>query len=216
MKILLTNDDGWDAPGLESLKTVVASFADVWVVAPKSPQSGISHQMTLDRDLALVETSDNCFHLDGTPADCTRIGLTQLGVNFDWVLAGINDGANLGADVYVSGTVAAAREAWLMGKRSVAFSQYRHRWAELPEGTIFDWGMPSHFVNEILSNFFEEDYWQPKGLPDRCLINVNFPDLSHDESEQVTVEMIGCPLDPNPLPANYSKSENGTVQYRGE
>ena len=95
MKVLLTNDDGWDAPGLESLVGVASKFAEVWVVAPLKQQSGISHQLTFEQVMDFSERGPRTFSLDGTPADCVRVGLTQLEQEFDWVLSGVNNGGIL-------------------------------------------------------------------------------------------------------------------------
>ena len=111
MRILLTNDDGWDAPGLAALKTLAAELGEIHVLAPRDPQSYMSHRVTTDKPMHLVETSANQFHLEGTPADCVRAALREVICDVDWVLAGINRGGNLGADLFTSGTVAAAREA---------------------------------------------------------------------------------------------------------
>ena len=84
LNILLTNDDGWNAPGLAALQRVAGRWGRVVTVAPSQQQSGISHQLTFHRPVKLVEQSVDQYALDGTPADCVRIGLTQLGVPFDW------------------------------------------------------------------------------------------------------------------------------------
>ena len=123
-RILLTNDDGWDAPGIAALEAVLSEFGEVVVVAPANPQSGISHQMTFEVPMALTQHSANHWHLSGTPADCARVGLSQLGLEFDWVFSGINNGGNLGIDFFISGTVAAAREATFFGARAIAISQH--------------------------------------------------------------------------------------------
>lgn len=170
MNFLLTNDDGWDAPGLAALQSVAAKYGQVWTVAPLHPMSGISHQMTFERPMTFVEKSPQTFALDGTPADCVRIATTQLGVSFDWVLSGINNGGNLGMDIFVSGTVAAAREATIRGIRSVALSQHRHRF-KLP----YDWTFSAWMAEKVLDQVMaDEGHWQPYSL-----VNVNFPDFYH-------------------------------------
>jgi 5'-nucleotidase len=127
-KILVTNDDGWDAPGLAALKHLAADWGEVWVVAPSEPHSYAGHRITTDKPLLLTETGLREFHLTGTPADCVRVALTSVTSGIDWVLAGINRGGNLGADVFISGTVAAAREAALLGRPALAISQYVRRY----------------------------------------------------------------------------------------
>jgi 5'-nucleotidase len=228
MNILLTNDDGWDAPGLAVLQTLAKQFGNIWTVAPLHPMSGISHQMTFERPMALAEKSHQTFALDGTPADCVRIATTQLEVPFDWVLSGINNGGNLGSDIYVSGTVAAAREATLRGIRAVALSQHRSRF-KLP----FNWTQTEWMGAMVLQTIFAGDRpW----LPD-SLVNVNFPDTyhhsgsssqhngssSHEESHSTTARERGvflkqiaikeCPIDRHPIPSDFRLDEEGRYLY---
>ncbi|MBC7817459.1 MAG: 5'/3'-nucleotidase SurE, partial [Planctomycetaceae bacterium] len=122
MKFLLTNDDGIDAPGLRLLAEIAREFGEVIVVAPDGVRSGCGHQVTNDRPLALTNVRPGEFACDGTPADCARLGLKHIAADVDWVLSGVNDGGNLGIDVYMSGTVAAVREAVLLGKPGIALS----------------------------------------------------------------------------------------------
>ena len=202
MRILLTNDDGWGTEGLLTLEKVAAQFGETVIVAPAMPQSGISHQMTFERPLNLVQRGPNSFELDGTPADCVRIAMTQLAGRFDWVLSGINHGANLGADVYVSGTVAAAREAWLQGTRAVAFSQFR-------QGGIdqeFDWQPTESLTRKIFQMLIES----PRSNG-RALVNVNFPDVGASFINADDVALKWCELDPNPLPTQFASTEEGFI-----
>ena len=124
LRILITNDDGWDAEGLAVLKSVAARLGDVVVLAPRDPHSYAGHRVTEDSALHLAETAPGEFSLSGTPADCVRVGLTSIFDDIDWVLAGVNRGGNLGSDLFTSGTVAAAREAAYLGKPAIAISQY--------------------------------------------------------------------------------------------
>ena len=195
MQILLTNDDGWDAPGLAVLREVAASFGSVTTVAPARPQSGISHQLTLHRPMNWEQRGPDLYSLDGTPADCVRIALTQLSDEFDWVLSGVNDGANLGADIYVSGTVAGAREARLFGFPAMAISQYRLRYHE-----AFDWSGVCRRLDGVLQRFLGP---QPT---ESQLININFPD---PESVTQELSIVECPVDPHPLPSQYLSTDEG-------
>ncbi|MDQ3333363.1 MAG: 5'/3'-nucleotidase SurE, partial [Planctomycetota bacterium] len=111
MKFLLTNDDGIDAPGLALLREVVAERAEPIVVAPDRHLSGCAHRVVTEEDLVLDDRGDGRFALNGTPADCVRVGLLHVCSDAAWVLSGVNDGGNLGVDTFLSGTVAAAREA---------------------------------------------------------------------------------------------------------
>ena len=115
MKLLLTNDDGIDAPGLEALLNAARAFGDPVIVAPAGAQSGVSHRVTWQEGVRIEPRGAKRFAIHGTPADCTRLGLLKLVPEAKWVLSGINHGANLGADMHYSGTVAAVREAVLHG-----------------------------------------------------------------------------------------------------
>jgi len=121
MNILLVNDDGFDALGIQVLLEASNTFNSI-VIAPSVEQSAKGHSFTMSSPLYLTEVFNNQYHLSGTPADCTYFGLNFLCPNVDIVLSGINLGANLGTDIYYSGTVAAAREGFLKGKMSFAFS----------------------------------------------------------------------------------------------
>ena len=215
MKFLLTNDDGWDAPGLKLLEQVVADWGEVWVVAPDMPMSGISHQITFEQPLRLIEKSLRSYSLTGTPADCVRIALTQLDVEFDWVFSGINNGANLGSDIFVSGTFAATREAALHGHRSIALSQHRRKFKR-----EFDWTQTDKMARSLLAEFIR----QSDQYPPRTAINVNFPDNYHlpdgetiTSDKQVklnaTTEVVKCDLDLSPLPADFQTDADGQFVY---
>ena len=125
--ILITNDDGIDAPGLATLAAAASALANVVVVAPTQHLSGCSHQVTVDRPLTAARVRENWYAVNGTPVDCVRLALLQICPAATWVLSGVNDGGNLGIDVWMSGTVAAVREASFLGRRGIALSQYRRR-----------------------------------------------------------------------------------------
>lgn len=124
--ILLSNDDGYSAPGLRRLRQALLTFADVFVCAPSSEQSAMSHSISLNRPLRLWEPEPGIFTLDGTPADCVYVALHAGGRVLprkpDLVVSGLNHGLNLGNDVFYSGTVAAAREGALRGVSAIAAS----------------------------------------------------------------------------------------------
>jgi len=132
MRILVTNDDGYLAPGLEVLARVAREFGDVEVIAPEQNASGTSNALTLNRPLS-VHTATNGFrYVNGTPSDGVHVALTGLLDPLpDLVLSGINNGANMGEDTIYSGTVAAAMEGFLFGVPSIAFSQVDKGWAHL-------------------------------------------------------------------------------------
>ena len=200
MKILVTNDDGWDATGIAHLSSVASQFGEVTIVAPLNPQSGVAHQLTLDREMKFSKQGHQSYALDGTPADCVRFGLHHLEENFDWVLSGINQGANLGVDVYRSGTVAAAREANFHGINAIAVSQYRSNMA----ASDFDWQRSANWCRDLLAPIMSSVPSEPQ------LININLP----DGAGQAMPEVVSCPCDTNPLSIDYSNS-NGLVKFTG-
>jgi 5'-nucleotidase len=198
VSFLLTNDDGVEAPGLDALRQAVESLGPFVVVAPDRHLSGCSHQATTSRPLELKQLAENCYTLDGSPVDCTRVGLTLVAPATRWVIAGVNEGGNLGADVYPSGTVAAAREACLLGKPAIAISQYVRRrpirWGQT--------GLWTRHVLELLLNRTPQpgSFW-----------NVNLPQPDQDRS--TVPECVFCHVDPNPLPVCYELRE-GKLHYR--
>src|SRR5919106_5479854 len=125
-RILVTNDDGINAPGLRILERIARTLSsDVWVVAPETNQSGASHSLTMHRPLSSRKVSRRRFAIDGTPTDCVLLALQTVIKNraVDLVLSGVNHGANLGEDVTYSGTIAAAIEATLFNVPAIALSQ---------------------------------------------------------------------------------------------
>ena len=205
MNFLITNDDGYGTNGLNCLIDAAKNFGEVWVVAPAEPQSGVSHRLTRTGTIKLTKVDEQAYTLDGPPVDCSRIALTQLGVHFDWVLSGVNHGANLGADTFISGTLAAAREAVILGKPAIAFSQYRSQFME-PE---FDWRPAGYFSTKLIERLTSVEYEQTP------LINVNFPDLCGSESWE-DVSIRECELDRNPLPLNYETVSENEFRYSGK
>ena len=132
MTIILTNDDGIDAPGIRALQRAISDKSTI--VAPSKQYSGCGHQVTTHQGMKLVSRSPTEYALDGTPADCTRLAVAKIAPNTKLVLSGINAGGNLGTDVYISGTVAAVREAAIHGIPGIAISH----WIKKP--LIIDWG----------------------------------------------------------------------------
>lgn len=197
-RLLLTNDDGIDAPGLAVLHAASADLGKAVTVAPDQHLSGCSHTATTSRGLVLAELGPNRFALDGSPVDCTRIGLFRVAPDTQWVLSGVNEGGNLGADVYLSGTVAAAREACLLGKPAIAISQYIRR-------RPVDWDRASRWTHHVLQLLLARPpepgtFW-----------NVNFPDPESGQAE--LPECVFCDIDPHPLPVDY-ELRDGKLHYR--
>jgi 5'-nucleotidase len=199
MRLLLTNDDGIDAPGLAALTAAAEPLGQCVVVAPVGAYSGCSHQVTTDGPLRLEVRGVDRYAVDGTPADCVRVALHRVVPEATWVLSGINAGGNLGADVYHSGTVAAVREAVLHGWPGVALSQY------LRKDRPLDWEQPARWATSVLRDLLARPV-QPGRF-----YNVNFP---HLEPGSPMPEMVECRLDPMPLPLSYRR-EGDTFHYDG-
>jgi 5'-nucleotidase len=164
-RILVTNDDGINAPGLTVLLKAASSLSDdVWVVAPEIEQSGAGHSLTLRRPLQVRKISERRFAIDGTPTDCVLLAVNRLidGKKPDLVLSGVNRGANLGEDVTYSGTIAAAMEATLLEIPAIAFSQLR-------VGQNVPWSVAETHAAGVIKRLMKFDW--PKGV----LMNVNFP-----------------------------------------
>ena len=151
MKFLITNDDGISAPGISALATAASRFGEIVVVAPEDAHSGCGHRVTTYEPISVRADQADWWAIGGTPADCARVGIRELASDCDWVLAGVNAGANLGVDVFMSGTVAAVREGALLGRPGIAFSHYRTR-----EGA-FDWGFAAD-ETLTMDELFAEKY----------------------------------------------------------
>ena len=200
MRLLLTNDDGIDAPGLRALHRAAAPLGEPWVIAPSDAHSGCSHRVTTDEGLLVEKRAPGWVAVTGTPADCVRVALHGVAPGVDWVLAGINAGGNLGADVWHSGTVAAVREAALHGLPGVALSHYRRK------GFDFDWERAARWVGPLLRDLLAREC-QPG-----CFWNVNLP---HLEPAALDPEVVFCPLDREPLPLRFHEEE-GRLRYSGD
>jgi len=169
--VLLTNDDGYRAPGLKSLRTAVARKWDTIVVAPDREQSAASHALTLNRPLRVSEIDDKNYIVDGTPTDCVMLSLMGLlDTRPDLVVSGINSGANLGDDVIYSGTVAGAAEAVILGVPAIAVSFVD------PDNSDLELG--ASIAVTVAEKVFS------KSLPPGILLNVNIPpNVSHPKYE---------------------------------
>ena len=132
MKILISNDDGYQAPGIVALYEALKDVAEVEVIAPEHNNSAKSNALTLHSPLYVQKAGNGFRYVNGTPADCVHIALTGLlGYRPDLVVSGINNGANMGDDTIYSGTVGAAMEGFLFGVPAIAFSQVDKNWGEL-------------------------------------------------------------------------------------
>ncbi|MBF2029001.1 MAG: 5'/3'-nucleotidase SurE [Oscillatoriales cyanobacterium C42_A2020_001] len=201
MVFVLTNDDGIDAPGLRSLVQSVKNLnLDAVIAAPQEHLSGCGHQVTTTSPIRVHKRSEREYAIAGTPADCVRIAISHLCPTVHWVLSGINSGGNLGADVYISGTVAAVREAALHRISGIAFSQYRHGRREI------DWDFASYLVTNVLTNLLARPT-QPG-----VFWNVNLPHLATGASDP---KLVFCTPCTQPLPAVYRVNED-QFHYAGE
>jgi 5'-nucleotidase len=167
MHFLLTNDDGIHAPGLAALAEAVRQLpgAKVTIVAPEEERSMCGHRVTTREQLIVERLGDGRYGVSGTPADCVRVALFAIGVKPDFVVSGVNAGGNLGQDLPVSGTVAAAREAAFHGLPAVAVSHYLIK--HLP----VDWARAARWTTDVLRDLL------PEALGDGEFWNVNLPHL---------------------------------------
>jgi 5'-nucleotidase len=183
MKILISNDDGYQAPGIVALQEALRDIADVDVVAPEHNNSAKSNALTLHSPL-YVHTAANGFrYVNGTPADCVHIALTGLlGYRPDLVVSGINNGANMGDDTIYSGTVGAAMEAYLFGIPAIAFSQTEKGWAHLDVAAAQARALVERLRADVQAVGQGGAPW---------LLNVNIPTLPADQIKGVQVVRLG-------------------------
>eukprot|EP01037_Dinobryon_pediforme_P031636 gene31636-36228_t len=184
MRILLTNDDGIHAPGLQVLEAVARELSgDVWVVAPETDQSGKGHSLSLSEPLRLREIDARHFAVRGTPTDCVIMAMRHiLKEPPDLVLSGINRGTNIADDVTYSGTIAAAMEGTILGVKSIAFSQaYTLGTAKDPSYASSE-AHAAGVIRRILA----------AGIPEGVLMNVNFPACSAADVTGVEITVQGA------------------------
>ena len=178
MKILVSNDDGYFAPGITLLAEALRQLGEVTVVAPERDRSGASNSLTLDRPLTVRRAPNGYFSVNGTPTDCVHIAVTGL-LDFmpDVVVSGVNLGANMGDDTIYSGTVAAAAEGYLLGIPSVALS--------LTSKTGEHFQSAIGIALQILERLKRRPFAEP------VLLNVNVPDIAPDALAGVEVTRLG-------------------------
>jgi 5'-nucleotidase len=201
MKILLSNDDGYFAPGLNILAEHLAKIADITVVAPERNRSGASNSLTLDRPLSVKKASNSFFYVNGTPTDCVHIALTGLMSEMpDMVISGINDGANMGDDTIYSGTVAAAMEGYLLGIPSFAFSMSQHN--------------ATHFETAARVAVEMVQHYQKTGFSSPTLLNINVPDVAYADLKGRAVTRLGKRHKAEPV-IQLKTPRNETVYWVG-
>lgn len=178
MRILLSNDDGYYAPGLAVLAAALEPLGEITVVAPERDRSGASNSLTLDRPLSLHRASNGFFYVNGTPTDCVHMAVTGLlDIEPDIVVSGINSGSNMGDDTLYSGTVAAAMEGYLLGVPAIAVSLVGKEYA--------NYAAAARVARELVERLRRD----PPAGP--VLLNVNVPDLPWDQLGVMEVTRLG-------------------------
>lgn len=178
MRILLSNDDGYFAPGLSVLADALAGLGEIVVVAPEQNRSGASNSLTLDRPLMLKKAANGFHFVNGTPTDCVHLAVTgMLDELPDIIVSGINAGANMGDDTIYSGTVAAATEGFLLGIPAIAISMtsYECRYFETA----------GRVARELVERYIADPIREP------VLLNVNVPDIPYDDLKGTEVTRLG-------------------------
>ncbi|BAU93206.1 stationary phase survival protein SurE [Methylorubrum populi] len=184
MRILVTNDDGIHAPGLETLEGIARELSDdVWVVAPEYDQSGVSHSLSLNDPLRLRQVSEKRFAVKGTPSDCVIMGVSHILKDHrpDLVLSGVNRGQNVAEDVTYSGTIAGAMEGTILGIRAIALSQAYGAGGR----ANLKWSCAAAHGPQVIRKILEI------GIEPGILVNVNFPDCDPDQVQGVAVSAQG-------------------------
>jgi 5'/3'-nucleotidase len=178
MRILLSNDDGYFAPGLTALADALSPFGAVTVVAPERDRSGASNSLTLDRPLTVRCAANGFTYVNGTPTDCVHLAVTGLlGHLPDMVVSGINEGANMGDDTIYSGTVAAATEGFLLGIPSIAVS--------LTSKAAHHYATAARIAAQMVERF------RAHPIPQPLLLNINVPDVPFDELAGISITRLG-------------------------
>lgn len=177
-QILVTNDDGIQAPEIAVLAEALGEIGEVWVYAPDRQQSAVGHGVSLHRPLRVKEFKDHWFMVDGTPTDCVMLAVRDLlGTRPHLCVSGINPGANLGDDVTYSGTVAGAYEGMLLGVTSFAISDVSYTPQHRESAARFASKLGAHLLKH--------------GLPKNTMLNVNVPDLPYEEISGVAITRMG-------------------------
>lgn len=178
MRILLSNDDGYFAPGLAALAEALSGLGEVVVVAPEQNRSGASNSLTLDRPLHLKKAANGFYFVNGTPTDCVHLAVTGMLDDLpDIIVSGINHGANMGDDTIYSGTVAAATEGYLFGIPSIAIS--------LTSFESNNFATAGLVARQLVERFIRDPIREP------VLLNVNVPDIPNADLKGMEVTRLG-------------------------
>lgn len=201
MRILLSNDDGYFAPGLLALSEALIGLGEIVVVAPEQNRSGASNSLTLDRPLFLKKAASGFYFVNGTPTDCVHLAVTgMLDELPDIIVSGINHGANMGDDTIYSGTVAAATEGFLLGIPSIAISLTSF------QGNNYD--TAGRVARELVERFIRDPIKAP------VLLNVNVPDIPYAELKGMEVTRLGRRHKAEPV-VKMNSPRNETVYWVG-
>jgi 5'-nucleotidase len=186
MKILISNDDGYQAAGIVALYEALKTVAEVEVIAPEHNNSAKSNALTLHSPLYVHRAANGFRYVSGTPADCVHIALTGLlGYKPDLIVSGINNGANMGDDTIYSGTVGAAMEGYLFGIRAIAFSQTEKGWAHLQDA--------AQVAKELVLQLAQQGPQAPgaSSASGAWLLNVNIPNLPRELIKPAKICRLG-------------------------
>ena len=201
MRILLSNDDGYFAPGILALAEALDGLGEIVVVAPEQNRSGASNSLTLDRPVSLKQAANGFYFVNGTPTDCVHLAVTgMLDYLPDIIVSGINHGANMGDDTIYSGTVAAATEGFLLGIPSIAISLASF------EGNHFN--TAGRIARELVERFLSDPIREP------VLLNVNVPDIPYGDLCGTEVTRLGRRHKAEPV-VRMRSPRNDTVYWVG-
>lgn len=201
MRILVSNDDGYFAPGIAALAEALSEVGDVTVVAPERDRSGASNSLTLDRPLSLRRSANGFYFVNGTPTDCVHLAVTGMLDHLpDMVVSGVNHGANMGDDTIYSGTVAAATEGYLLGVPSIAVS--------LVSKAAADFSTAARVARDLAERFTRAPFQHP------VLLNVNVPDRSYGDLKGTRITRLGKRHKAEPVIRSVTP-RNDTVYWIG-
>ena len=198
-KILITNDDSFEAKGLEILIEAVKDLGEIYIVAPAHPKSACAHSLTITKPLRFIKLDKNFYKLDdGTPSDCVYLSFKELfeGNKPDLVLSGINHGANMGEDITYSGTAGGAMEGALHSIPSVAISQVLKSYDEIP--SEIEWEQTKQITKEIVTKILENKIT----IPHRHILNINIPNTK--EIKGIKATKLGYRLYGNDTHAHFN------------
>ena len=196
MKFLLSNDDGYLAPGINELAHILSSVGEVVIVAPEENKSASSSSLTLKNPITITEHKKNIYYINGTPTDCVHIALSGfLKFKPDMVISGINDGPNMGDDTIYSGTVAAAMEGYLLDIPSLAISMSQYD--------------PEYYATagQVVLNLIPKI----KNLQQSILLNINVPDLPYDQLKGTEITRLGKRHKAEPI--IHHPNQNNKLMY---